>query len=231
LREFSGIEKYLTVSADNSWLVRVLYVGRNDERGYFFYTMEAGDDENSGSQIDPAKYEPKNLSKELSKRGQFSVAECLSLGLHLTDALKLLHKNGLIHRDIKPSNVIYIGGIPKLADIGLVTEFARMPKASSYVGTMGYIPPEGPGTVASDLYSLGKVLYEASTGRDRQQYPDLPTNVMDGSAESGLLEFNEVVLKACESNPEHRYKSAEEMHADLLSLQERLRANLGSRKL
>ena len=47
----------------------------------------------------------------------------------------------------------------------------------SYVGTEGFIPPEGPGTPQADIFSLGKVLYEASTGNDRQYFPELPAGI------------------------------------------------------
>jgi serine/threonine protein kinase len=57
-----------------------------------------------------------------------------------------------------------VNGIPKLADIGLV---ARAEATLSFVGTEGYLPPEGPGTRQADIFSLGKVLYELSTGQDR----------------------------------------------------------------
>jgi len=203
--------------------VHVLHVGRNDSEGYFFYIMEAGDDEVSGQQITPTAYSPKNLSKELTKRGKFSVEECVSLGLHLATALEYLHGKGLLHRDIKPSNIIFVNGIPKLADVGLVTEMAGEGRELTYVGTEGYIPPEGPGTAAGDVYSLGKVLYEASMGRDRMQYPDLPTSFMKAPPDSDLLKLNEIILKACESNPARRYQSAAKLHEDLLGLQERLR--------
>ena len=52
-------------------------------------------------------------------------------------------------------------GRPKLADIGLVTDASD---ARSFVGTEGYLPPEGPGTPAADIFALGKGLYEAPSG-------------------------------------------------------------------
>ena len=64
-----------------------------------------------------------------------------------------------------------MNGAPKLADIGLVAETSD---ARSFVGTEGFIPPEGPGAPQADLYSLGKVLYEISTGNDRRDFPALP---------------------------------------------------------
>jgi serine/threonine protein kinase len=72
--------------------------------------------------------------------------------------------------------VIFVNGIPKLADIGLVSS---VDATRSYVGTEGFVPPEGPGAPTGDLYSLGKVLYELCTGRDRKDYPELPTSLAE----------------------------------------------------
>ena len=66
-------------------------------------------------------YVPRTLNEKLRRRGRFSVAKCLDMGLRLSSALVYLHERRLVHRDIKPSNVIFVGGNPKLADIGLVT--------------------------------------------------------------------------------------------------------------
>ena len=164
----------------------------------------------------PDTYVPKTLSKALHDRGRLPVEECLELSLTLTKALGHLHQHGLIHRDIKPSNIIFVNGIPKLADIGLVADVGE---ALSFVGTEGFIPPEGPGTAQADIYSLGKVIYELCTGKDRQDFPELPTLMGDGDDRTELLELNEVVLKACENDVNKRYRTTEEMHADLVLMQ------------
>ena len=147
--------------------------------------------------------------------------DCVSLTLSLTGALDFLHRQQLIHRDIKPSNIIFVNGVPKLADIGLVTDIGGTGREISSVGTEGYMAPEGPGTAAADIYSLGKVLYEASMGRDRQQFPELPTSLADRTDASVLLRLNAIILKACEENVSRRYQSASELRADLLDLQRR----------
>src|SRR5207249_2288474 len=133
-------------------LVDILQVGRNDAAGYYYYVMELGDDAIAGQEIDPERYQPKTLGKEVARRGRLPFDECVQLGLSLCAALSHLHKHGLIHRDIKPSNIIFVNAIPKVADIGLVAEAGV---SKSFVGTEGFIPREGPGTVQADIYSLG----------------------------------------------------------------------------
>ena len=127
-----------------------------------------------------------------------------------------MHGHGLVHRDIKPSNIIFVNGIPKLADIGLV---AKADVTLSFVGTEGFLPPEGPGKPQADIYSLGKVLYEISTGRIARTSRSCPPICARCPNGSSLVEFNEIVLKACEPELARRYQSAEEMHADLVVLQ------------
>lgn len=162
-------------------------------------------------------YSPRTLAADLKRRGKLPLDECIALGLSLATALDHLHQHGLIHRDIKPSNVIFVNGVPKLADIGLI---AVEDSTVSFVGTRGYFPPEGPGTARADLYSLGKVLYEISTGKDRNEFPNLPSNLEDLTEEDRLLEFNEILLRACHNDPSRRYSSASQLLDDLLLLQE-----------
>ena len=187
-REFAGIQRFDPVSRSHESQLNILHVGRGP--GCFYYIMELADDMGDAlpassagfptgesqlqsgstgkSALQPDTYTPRNLRSELLIRGRLPVDECVRLGLALTTALEHLHRHGLVHRDIKPSNIIFVKGIPKLADIGLV---AQAEASMSFVGTEGYLPPEGPGTVQADLFSLGKVLYEIS---HRQRLPAVP---------------------------------------------------------
>lgn len=228
-REFDGIQKFEPISRLHEGLVDILQIGRNEAEGYFYYVMELADDASGGrassqavkpeSQVSsgasPSQacdtYVPRTLRHDLQKRGRLPLAECIDLGLAMTSALVNLHKHGLVHRDVKPSNIIFVGGVPKLADIGLV---ADMSEARSFVGTDGFIPPEGPGSPSADLYSLGKVLYEISTGLDRHDFPKLPSELKDSPDRIALSELNEIIVKACANGPKGRYASAGEMLAD-----------------
>jgi len=214
--EFNGVQKFEPVSRLHDGLVDILQVGRNDAAGYFYYVMEIGDDVRTGQNITSEEYTARTLAWDLDQRRRLPIGECVRLGAAIASALGFLHRHGLIHRDIKPSNIIFVNGFPKLADIGLVTDLSD---AGSHIGTEGFIPPEGAGSAQADIYSLGKVLYEISTGMDRNDYPALPTPLGDSAEDRDLIRFNKIVLNACRSDPGQRYQSAEDMLTALLTFQ------------
>ena len=213
-REFSGLQRFEPVSREHDGFVAILHVGRNRAGGYFYYVMELADDDTNSERIDPETYEPKTLSNELVRYGRLSVKQSVELGLSLSQALAELHRRGLVHRDIKPSNIIFVKGHAKLADIGLVAHAGEKKR----LGTEGYIPPEGPGKPQADLYSLGMVLYEASTGTDRLEYPDLPTDFDAIAQRETFLKLNSIIIKACDNDVRKRYQTATEIHYDLARL-------------
>lgn len=210
-REFLGIQNFEPVSRTHPGLVAILHVGRDATGTSFHYIMEVADDVQTGIQIDPVRYQPRTLASELRVRGRLPPQECVRVGLALSDALGHLHRCGLIHRDIKPSNIIFVGGVLKLADIGLVTAIGE--RVSNY-GTAGFIPPEGPGNPTGDIFSLGKVLYQIVTGKPEADFPGLPTSLEDTSLPL-LLSLNQIILKSCAHDSMSRYQSAAELHAAL----------------
>jgi serine/threonine protein kinase len=237
-REFAGIQRYEPVSRSADGLVHVLHVGRNDAEGYFYYVMELADDagewgsglRESGSEKrkstspnspapalqDPGSYVPRTLRSDLKRLGRLPVADGLRLALDVVNGLARLHDRGLVHRDVKPGNIIFVEGRAKLADIGLVSGESE---GRTFVGTEGYIPPEGPGSPSADLYAVGMVLYESITGFQPEEFPKVPPEWFAEEAGPEPFEFHEVVLKAGEGAKQRRYRSAEEMQADLALLQ------------
>ena len=213
LREFEGMSAFEPVSREHAGFVDILHVGRTAE--HLYYTMELADDHVAGRNIDIVNYEPRTLKSDLARHKRLSANESIQLGLSLTEALEALHCHGLTHRDIKPSNIIFMDGVPKLADIGLVAATGQQ----SFVGTEGYVPPEGPGTPQADIFSLGKLLYEVSTGKDRLDFPEIDSQLSTRPDREQLLQLNEVLVKACAQDSKRRYGTAAEMHRDLRALE------------
>ena len=159
-------------------------------------------------------------------------AEKITLGI--CDALDYMHKHGIVHRDLKPENVM-VGENDqiKLIDFGIaMKEDARrltFVNVSSMLGTPDYISPEqvkgGRGDQRSDIYALGIMFYEMLTGRVPFVGPNplavMNERVLNEPKSPRELnpeispELEEIIYRALERDPRHRYATANEMEWDL----------------
>ena len=221
-REFAAVKRYEPVSRAAAGLVNVLHAGRGAGGELFYYVMELADAAEAGvdAAAEPGNYMPCTLRTMIGRMGRLPVSECLEIAVSLTHGIAALHRVGLVHRDVKPSNIIFVNGRAKLADIGLVGDISE---SRSYVGTEGYVPPEGPGQPGADLYGLGRVLYEMATGYEATRFPALPAD-WAARGETGAFEFYEVVLRCCEPDAARRYEKADELLADLARCSKAARA-------
>src|SRR5256885_2675797 len=172
------------ISRGHAGFIDILHVGRTNE--YLYYSMELADDHLAGREIDIVSYEPRTLKSDLGRQKRLSADESIRLGISLTEALEALHTRGLTHRDIKPSNIIFTEGVPKLADIGLVAVSGQQ----SFVGTEGYVPPEGPGAPRADIYSLGKLLFENCTRKDRLDFSGIDSQISQRPGRQQVIQLN-----------------------------------------
>ena len=203
-REFLGIQQFEPISRGHPCLVHILHVGWNEPRGFYYCVMELADDAEEGANFENLQtYVPRTLGTDMKSHGRLDLVFCRDAGVYLADALHYMHTHGLTHRDIKPSNIIFCGGVCKLADIGLVAALGER----TFVGTEGFVPPEGPGTPQADIYSLGKVLYEMSSGKDRMEFPEIPTDLSDDEWPF-WMDLNKAICKACAPDLSERYQNA-----------------------
>ena len=170
----------------------------------------------------------------LNEKKKLSIERASKIAHHICDALDYMHKHGIVHRDLKPENIM-VGENDqiKLIDFGIaMKEDARrltFVNVSSLLGTPDYISPEqvkgARGDQRSDIYSMGIIFYEMLTGRVPFVGPN-PLAVMNERLLNDVKpprdlnpeispELQEILYRALEREPRHRYATASEMMWDL----------------
>lgn len=176
----------------------------------------------------------RSLRTLLGEHRPFPRERALTIALRIADALRHMHSVGVAHRDLKPENILVDDADQiKIIDFGLAASLGArrltFAKFSQTMGTPDYIAPEQVrgqrGDGRSDLYALGVMLYEMLTGKlpfrgsnpfaimnDRLVNPPIPPREADPDLDPHL---EEILLRALERDPAHRYASAAEMMLDL----------------
>lgn len=168
-----------------------------------------------------------DLKTAIKERGAINQRKAAEIGSQVAQALSVAHAGGIIHRDIKPQNImIQPDGNIKVMDFGIARAGdAGLSQTATVLGTAHYVSPEQAQgkelTGASDIYSLGVVLYEATTGKlpfDGQdavsvavkQVNELPAppSTINPNIDPAL---EAIIMKAMEKDPERRFKDASEM--------------------
>lgn len=200
--ELKGIQTYQQTVPAHPNLLQIFHVG--EAENCFYYTMELADS------LSEAGYCADTLAERLKRNGRLNADETLKLVGSLLSGVEALHASGLVHRDIKPANILWVKGVPKLADVGLVRDPAH---TVSRGGTPAFFPPErgSSGSPADDFYALSMVAYCALTGFGPERFPEIPTNLP--MSEYAVL--RNVFMRGCGSKAEERFHSAEEFREAL----------------
>ena len=170
------------------------------------------------------------------------VEKVLDIIFKCANALDYSHTRGILHRDIKPSNIMITpAGVPKIMDFSIAeintdtqSGFAL---SQSLLGSPLYMSPEQvrmePLTPASDLYSLGAVMYQMLTGFPLYRAPDLrslfrqienvPAPKVEDSRVDVPPEVCAVVTRLLKKNPRERYAAGKDLAGELARLYDQLR--------
>ena len=168
-----------------------------------------------------------DLKTAIKERGAINQRKVAEIGSQVCQALSVAHKQDIIHRDVKPQNImVQPDGNVKVMDFGIArAKNSTMDKTASVLGTAHYISPEQAQgkdlTPASDLYSLGIVMYEAATGKLPFDGPDAVSVAMKQVQEAPVLPseikpdidpgLEAIIMKAMAKNPSERFATAMEM--------------------
>jgi len=183
--------------------------------------------------------EGETVADLLLRRGKLPPAEAVEIVIQACAGLEHAHRAGLVHRDVKPQNVLVTpDGTVKVADFGIAwaAESTRLTEAGTLLGTAAYLAPEqtadGEITPATDVYSLGVVLYELLAGRP----PYVVESVADLAAPRTLPPplanvppgLEQAVFQALAPDPAARPQSAAELARRLGSPPEPVTLPLGA---
>ncbi|MGD0133485.1 MAG: protein kinase [Bryobacteraceae bacterium] len=220
-------ERQTLASLDHPNIVKLLDGGSTDD-GLPFLVMDYVE----GERID-----------EYCVRHHLSTHARLRLFLSVCAAVQYAHQNRVVHRDLKPGNILITQeGVPRLLDFGIAKllnpEFLQTPLVTRTEWrpmTLEYASPEQVRgetvTEASDIYSLGILLYELLAGRrpydtaghsrleiERmicEQEPERPSATLGATRRALEGDLDTIILKALRKEPEQRYASVEEFSEDV----------------
>lgn len=167
---------------------------------------------------------------EVMQKKKFSPGEIIEFGITVAEALDYAHQKGIVHRDVKPSNILVRPeGRLKITDFGIARiedpEGHQQTQAGEILGTPAYMSPEQveskPVDGRSDLFSLGIILYELSTGTRPFKGENLASvfnAIIKGSpsqireaAPAIPEELSKIIMKCLEKSPDERFKTGREL--------------------
>ena len=214
-----AVEAAAVARLDHPGIVTIYEVGKHDGQPFLAMKLIEGG----------------NLSQRL-QQGPLECKHALEIAVEVSEAIAHAHQRGVIHRDLKPANILLDqDGHAVVTDFGVAKclEIARcqLTTTGEPIGTPHFMPPEqadaNRGTVgpASDVYSIGAVLYAMLTGRPPFQAASAIDVMLQVLANDPVppkqlnstvpVTLEAIVLKCLQKEPRRRYQSATELAEDL----------------
>ncbi len=180
-----------------------------------------------------------DLKERIRRNAPFSLATAVDVGIAICDALDFAHKRGFTNSDLRPGNILVTPeGYIKLTDfwVGNAVSSSQAIRTSAMMRSVHYMAPEVAEGVAaspaSDIYSLGIILYELLTGSVPYD-SDTPISIALKHAKDPIPSiraanpgvpkaFETLITKALQKEPDSRFRSAKAMLNDLKSVRDGL---------
>ena len=172
-----------------------------------------------------------DLKTAINQRGAINQRKVAEIGSQVCQALTVAHNLDIVHRDIKPQNImVQPDGNVKVMDFGIArAKNSVKQKTEAVLGTAHYISPEQAQgkelTAASDIYSLGIAMYEATTGKLPFDGPDAVNVAMQQVSETPLPpseinpridpDLEDIIMCALAKDPRDRFATANDMRLAL----------------
>jgi tRNA A-37 threonylcarbamoyl transferase component Bud32 len=211
------VEAEAAASLDHPGITPVYEIGEIDNQPFFAMKLITG----GSVQSSIAKYEKDTRC-------------AVSLLTKVSRAVHHAHQRGILHRDLKPSNILLDEtGDPLITDFGLAKITHRdseNTKTGAMMGTPAYTAPEQVAgnkniTIATDIYSIGAILYRLLTGRQTYEAENALDIMIKSMSEDPVaprqikpdvpIDLDLICMKCLERDPNRRYSSAESVAEDL----------------
>jgi len=222
-QELAALCKYVQVASRSEHLIPVEHINCDDSSLWLVTPLA---DSLTGGDT-PGSYKPLSLANQLQARGHLPEGEAVRIAVCIVHALLTLHQAGLLHGDVAPGNILSIRSRWVLADPGLV----RFLGERGICRNQRYYPQPTPTLRSEDLYAIGVVLWEMTSGASEMVTgPDrlrLDGQMLNFLLQSGLP-IGKVICRAVAEKPDQRYPTAGEMLQDLRTLAAKLAPAAGS---
>jgi serine/threonine-protein kinase len=207
---------------------------------------EIGEDEDKRIYISMAYYPGESLREKI-ETGVLDRKDALQLAIQVGKGLSASHNSGIVHRDIKPANILLTKeGTAKIVDFGLakLSSGIRMTSTGVIMGTMAYMSPEqvrgDDVDQRTDIWSFGVLLFEMLCGElpfKGEKEHTLMYSILE-EAPQPLSRYNDdisaplkqIIQKALEKNPSHRYERIDEIVEDLELIRQGLEPDIKIRR-
>ena len=208
-KERAGVGLFWKLCGRNPHLLNIYQTGETAD--HLYSIMECAD-----SLYGPDhSFVPDTLAARL-ERAPLPVDEVLTYLDSILSGVEFLHDRNLAHGDLQPANILFVRGVLKIGDPGLVLKGDREISG----GTAQFRPPWIASGIEADIYAVGILIYVMLTGQRPSLFPELP----DQCSLSAIMPLNMISLRCCERNPKLRFRRVAEIRNALTGVKKTLTA-------